>query len=129
MTKTLLSGAAALAILLAAPSAFAQEANVDATVEVESEAVDAAEHAMDATMDATDDAADAVEDAADDAMDEADEAMDEAADEMEEAADAVDEAVDVDVDANVSATVACPEGTEAQDDGSCMVTGDWSPED
>lgn len=125
MTKTLLSGAAALAILLAAPSAFAQDANVDATVEVESEAVDAAEHAMDAT----DDAADAVEDAADDAMDEADEAMDEAADEMEEAADAVDEAVDVDVDANVSATVACPEGTEAQDDGSCMVTGDWSPED
>lgn len=125
MTKTLLSGAAALAILLAAPSAFAQDANVDATVEVESEAVDAAEHAMDAT----DDAADAVEDATDDAMDEADEAMDEAADEMEEAADAVDEAVDVDVDANVSATVACPEGTEAQDDGSCMVTGDWSPED
>ncbi len=38
--------------------------------------------------------------------------------------------MDVDVNANASATVACPEGTEAQNDGtSCMGTGDWSPED
>ncbi|GLQ19719.1 hypothetical protein ACFFUB_14915 [Algimonas porphyrae] len=144
MTKTLLSGAAALAFILAAPHAFAQDAKMKTTVEVEADnavedamddAADAAEDAMDAAEDMADDAADAADDMADHTMDAADDAMDEAADAIDDAADAtadaVDDAIDADadVDVDVRATVACPEGTEAQDDGSCMITGDWSPED
>lgn len=122
MTKTLLSGAAALAFILAAPHAFAQDAKMKTTVEVEAD--NAVEDAMDDAADAAEDAMDA----ADDAMDEAADAIDDAADAT---ADAVDDAIDADadVDVDVRATVACPEGTEAQDDGSCMITGDWSPED
>lgn len=115
MTKTLLSGAAALAFILAAPAVYAQDADPKPAVEMDSEMADATEEAMD-------EASDAAEDAADDTMDAAE-------DTMEDAADAMDDAVDVDVNGNVSETVACPEGTEAQDDGSCMITGDWSPED
>jgi gas vesicle protein len=133
MTKTLLCSVAAIAFTLAAPSAFAQDADMDVKAKPK------AEQMMDATEKAAEDAVDATEEAAEDAMDAVDdttdEMMDDAADEMDDAADDVEDMMDDDADVDVTVTpdstvvVDCPAGTEEQADGSCMVTGDWEPEE
>lgn len=159
MTKSLLCGVAAIAFTLAAPTAFAQDAEVDMKAKVKAEqmmedAGDATEDAMDAVEDAAEETMDAAEDTAEETMDAADDTMDDAKDMMDDADEAVEDAMDdaaedamdskddmaddmkeemaddtmaADVTATSSVTVACPEGTEAQADGSCMITGDWTP--
>lgn len=142
MTKTLLCGVAAIAFTLVAPTAFAQD------IDMEMKATGGAEQMMEATEEAAEDAMDAVketaEDTAEDAVDAAedttDDMMDDAADEMEDDADEAedimeDDMMDAEMDADVavkttaSTNVACPSGTEMQGDGTCMITGDWSAED
>lgn len=115
MTKSLLSGVAAITFILSAPTVFAQSADPE----------NQAEMAKEEMMDKAEAATDAMEDAADEAEEMAEEAMDDATHAMKE--ETMEKVVDVEPVETV--TVACPEGTEAQDDGTCMVTGDWSPED
>lgn len=110
MSKTILTGVATIAFTLTAPTAFAQTANPESEVEM------AAEETMESTEEAMEDMAEAVEDA-----------MDEASKAMDKAENAVEDAADIKPTQRVS--VSCPEGTEAQDDGTCMITGDWSPEE
>jgi gas vesicle protein len=140
MTKTLLCSVAAIAFTLAAPSAFAQDADMDVKAKPKAEQMmdateKAAEDAVDATEEAAEDAMDAVDDTTDEMMDATDDMMDDAADEMDDAADDVEDMMDDDADVDVTVTpdstvvVDCPAGTEEQADGSCMVTGDWEPEE
>jgi gas vesicle protein len=126
MTKKLLCGVAAIAFTLAAPSAFAQDADMDDKAKAKAEQMmdateEAAEDAVDATEEAAEDTMDAVDDAAEDTMDATDDMMD----------DDMDTEKDVEVTVTPDSTVAvdCPAGTEEQADGSCMVTGDWEPEE
>ncbi|MEM9600501.1 MAG: hypothetical protein AAF926_05730 [Pseudomonadota bacterium] len=137
MTKTLMSGVAALAVLMTAPTIFAQDSKAETKQAVQTaeeameETTDAAEYAMDdaehMAEDATKEAAEMAEDAEDmahDATDAMEEVTEDSAETMEDSMD-----TDMDVDVEMGEPVACPEGTEAQADGSCMITGDWSPED
>jgi hypothetical protein len=125
MTKTLLCGVAAIAFTLAAPSAFAQDADMDVKAKPK------AEQMMDATEEAADDAMDATEDMMDDAADEMDDAAGDVEAMMDDDMGDMDDEMDVEVavKADASTTAACPSGTEMQSNGSCMITGDWAPED
>jgi hypothetical protein len=126
MTKTLLSGVAALAFTFAAPSAFAQDADMQPKAK--------AEKMMDATDDMADQAMDEAMDKAEDMMHDAEGEMHDTMDEMNDSADMMEHSTDakmdgdMKMDADMSMTVDCPSGTEAQADGSCMITGDWEPE-
>lgn len=122
MTKTLLSGVAAIAFALAAPSAFAQNSNVDpdhdAKMNTEQMIEDAEKTANDL----------------EDTTTERDDMRDELWDTEELDMDETDNTVDADVDTNVDGegyvtpSVDCPDGTTIQADGSCMTVGEWEPE-
>lgn len=123
MTKTLLSGVAAIAFAFAAPTAFAQNSNVDTNVDAKTKT----EQMIDAAEDATNE----VEEAKDDLAGTADEMWDTEDDKMDKAEDSMDD--DADVDAEVegetyaSPSVDCPTGTTVQADGTCMTVGEWDP--
>ena len=106
MTKRLMSGLAAVAVLMAAPTIFAQDSKVE-TKQAAQEAEEAMKDAVDVTEDAMDDAEEMAEDAMNKAQDMADETTEATEDVMD---------TDVDVDVEMGEPVACPEGTEAQDD-------------
>lgn len=122
MTKTLLSGVAAIAFALAAPSAFAQDSNVDpdANAKMKTEQmIEAAEKAVDDLEDTTADREDM-----------RDELWDTEETEMDETDDTVDEDAETNVDGEgyVTPSVDCPDGTTIQADGTCMTVNDWEPE-
>ncbi|MGJ8559103.1 MAG: hypothetical protein ACSHX3_02590 [Litorimonas sp.] len=122
MTKTLLSGVAAIAFAFAAPSAFAQNSNVDPDIDAKmktEQMIEEAEKAADDLEETTDELADTSEDMWDTEKSEA-----------HETGETVDEDVDTTVDDEgyVTPSVDCPEGTTIQPDGTCMAVGDWKPD-
>lgn len=129
MTKTLLCGVAAIAFSLAAPTAFAQDADMDVKAKAKAEQMmDATEHAEHHMMDDAADEKEDAEDAMEDKMDTMEDKMDSMEGKMDDTME-MDTDADAEVEADVSTSVDCPSGTESQADGSCMITGDWSPED
>ncbi|MGB6229177.1 MAG: hypothetical protein WBF53_03505 [Litorimonas sp.] len=127
MTKTLLSGVAALAFALSATAAYAQDSDYsDPPVDHNEAVMDAAEDTLEAAED-TMEAAEAMEDEAPKVT------YDEFGNPVEIEAD-VDTTYDsdlygVETDGTATDPVTCPEGTEVQTDGSCMVVGEWTEDD
>lgn len=122
MTKTLLSGVAAMAFAFAAPTAFAQDSHVesdnDAKMKTE-QMIEKAEKTADELEDTTDE------------LEESSEKMWDAEDsEINDTDDTVDEDVDTDIDSEgyVTPLVDCPDDTTVQPDGTCMAIGEWTPD-
>jgi methyl-accepting chemotaxis protein len=120
MNKSFLASVAAVSFALASP-AFGQDPEAEMDME----------HAADEVVEETEEAMDEMADTYEDMEDEATEAYDDLEDEADEMADDVDEMTDdaaEDMD-EMADRVTCPEGTDAQADGSCLIVGDWNPED
>ncbi|MGB3456009.1 MAG: hypothetical protein WBG08_04190 [Litorimonas sp.] len=132
MRKSLISGTAATAFALTfafgAAQAYAQVPQTDPEVDpahsVQTDPADMAD-----TLEQASDDIDAVADELEEQMeDEADETFepslfeDEATDD-ETTEDMTDETI------GQSDAVVCPEGTKAQEDGTCRVTDEWTPDD
>lgn len=122
MTKTLLSGVAAIAFAFAAPTAFAQDSKVDPEIDAKmktEQMIEEAEKAADDLEETTDELADTSKDMWDtekDDMDDLDDTVDE------------DTRTEIDGEGYVTPSVDCPEGTTIQPDGTCMAIGEWKPE-
>jgi hypothetical protein len=123
MTKTLLSGVAAIAFALAAPHAFAQDSNVDPDAD--------AKMKTEQMIEESEKAADDLEKTTDELEDTSEELWDTDKNQMD---DAVDDELDADVETDidgegyVTPSVDCPEGTTIQPDGTCMAVGEWEPD-
>lgn len=122
MTKTLLSGVAAIAFALAATSAFAQDSNVDPDIDAKMNTEQMIEEAEKAADDHEDTTADQ-KDMHDELWDTEKPAMDETDDTIEDDAE-----TRIDGEGYVSPSVDCPDGTMIQADGTCMTVKDWEPE-
>ena len=129
--QILLSASAAFLFALGAASAYAQDAQMSDPDMTKSEAVmDAAEETMKAaeeTMEAAEDLEAQSPDAdgmVKDDMMAPDAAMDDAMMEKQPTM----ETAPAPAAPSTTVAVACPEGTEAQADGTCMVTGNWQGE-
>lgn len=122
MTKTLLSGVAAIAFAFAAPTAFAQDSTIDPNVDAKMETEQRIEEA--------EKAADDLEVTTDELNDTSQELWDTEKTEMDVSDDNVDETLDTDVtdEGYVAPTVDCPDGMTVQPDGTCMVVDDVAPE-
>ncbi len=117
--NTLLGGAAALALFAAGP-AFAQDSYVDTQDQVHTDKSEMA--------DTLDQAADDIDAVADELESEDDTLFgnDPMTDDLED-----DEMLDDTMEETTtgeSTAVVCPEGTEVQEDGTCRVTEEWTPE-
>lgn len=122
MTRTLLSGVAAIAFAFVAPSAFAQNSNVDPDID--------AKVKTEQMIDEAEEAEDDVEETTDERADTRDDMWDTEDSEIDDPEDAIDDDVDKDVDTKgyVSPSVECPTGTTIQADGTCMTVSEWTPE-
>lgn len=122
MTKTLLSGVAAIAFAFAAPTAFAQDSNVDPDID--------AKMKTEQMIDEAEKAADDLEETTDELEDTSEDMWDTEKDKMGDVDDTVDEDAKTDIDGEgyVTPSVDCPEGTTVQPDGTCMAVGEWKPE-
>lgn len=122
MTKTLLSGVVAIAFAFAAPTAFAQDSNVDPDID--------AKMKTEQMIDESEKAADDLEETTDELEDTSEDMWDTEKDEMGDVDDTVDEDAKTDIDGEgyVTPSVDCPEGTTVQPDGTCMAVGEWKPE-
>lgn len=122
MTKTLLSGVAAIAFAFAAPTAFAQDSNVDPDID--------AKMKTEQMIEETEKSADDLEETTDELADTSEEMWDTEKSEMDDTDETADEDVDTTVDGEgyVTPSVDCPEGTTIQPDGTCMAVGEWEPD-
>lgn len=122
MTKTLLSGVAAIAFAFAAPSAFAQDSNVDPDADAKTK--------TEQMIEETEKSADDLEDTTVDDEDMRDELWDTEKSDMDETDETVDHDADTRVDGEgyVTPSVDCPDGTTVQADGTCMTVGEWDPD-
>lgn len=122
MTKTLLSGVAAMAFAFAAPAAFAQDSNIDPDIDAKmktEQMIDKAEEAADDLEETTDELAETSEDM-----------WDTEKDDRVDADDSIDTKTETVIDGEgyVTPSVECPEGKTVQPDGTCLAIGEWKPE-
>ena len=111
MTKLLLSGIATIAFAATSATSFAQDQDWDDKPATDKPAVEMAE---------TDEMeSDAPEMESEEDMSDTESDMD---DEAEDTSDMMDDEAEVE-------KADCPEGTESQDDGTCVASDDWAPEE
>ena len=134
MPKHILFGATAAFVIALAGAAHAQD--TDMSEPAMTDPAMTQEEMSDAVMDAAEDTMEAAEDTMEAAKEMQDDAMD-GDTMMEPSVEPVMEdeplmemppAPVMDTAPATSVKVACPEGTTAQPDGTCMVTGDWDGE-